>query len=256
MSRSRKIGRRCLLVVSICIAFGGCAMGGSEHRSSSVVSYLYPNQNQPGAARADTDPLLPMRIGLAFVPEQGLSHQALTERDKASLKATIADYLQQQSFVRQVTLVPSAYLRPGGSFGNLDQLRKMYDIDIMVLLSYDRAQFVGAEPASITYWTLDGAQLISGASNDTYTLLDAAVYDIAERRLLFRAPGSSLIQPQPDNLTLAEQVRQDSLLGFAQASTDLMSNLRQQLTLFRAQLERSAGHSTTADNPVSHRSAH
>ena len=224
MSRSRKIGRRCLLVVSICIALGGCAMGGSEHRSSSVVSYLYPNQNQPDTARADTDPLLPMRIGLAFVPEQGLSHQALT--------------------------------RPGGSFGNLDQLRKMYDIDIMVLLSYDRAQFVGAEPASITYWTLDGAQLISGARNDTYTLLDAAMYDIAERRMLFRAPGSSLIQPQPDNLTLAEQVRQDSLLGFAQASTDLMSNLRQQLTLFLAQLERSAGHSTTADNPVSHRFAH
>lgn len=256
MLRSWKVNRRCLLVVSMCIALGGCAVGGSDYRSSNVVSYLYPNQNQPEAPRADANLILPVRIGLAFVPEQGLSHQALTERDQASLKNAVANFFEQQPFVSQVRQVPSAYLRPGGSFANLDQLQKMYGIDVMVLLSYDRAQFADADQGAITYWTLGGAQLVNGQRNDTHTLLDAAVYDIAARRMLFRAPGSSLIRQQRGERGLAEQVRQDSLTGFEQASVDLMSNLRQQLAWFAARLGRSAGPAATMDTQAESLSQH
>lgn len=254
MSSSRKFGRQCLLVVSICIAMGGCAAGGTDYLSSNVVSYLYPNQNQPEVQSAEASLTLPLRMGLAFVPEQGLSHQALTERDKAGLKTTVATFFEQQSFVDQVTLVPSAYLRPGGSFANLDQLQKMYDIDVIVLLSYDRTQFASAKRTSTTYWTLGGAQLISGEINTTHTLLDAAAYDIAERQMLFRAPGSSLVQQQRGEVGLAEQVRQDSLAGFEQASVDLMSNLRQQMRLFTARLGTAAAQNVdeTASNLSGH----
>lgn len=250
MSCSWKLGRQCLLVVSIGVALGGCAMGESEYRSSSVVSYLYPNQSKPEVFGAEGGMSLPVHMGLAFVPEQGLSHQALTERDKASLKATLANFFERQSFVDQITLVPSAYLSPGGSFANLEQLQKKYDIDVIVLLSYDRTQFANRQRTSTTYWTLGGAQLINGEINATHTLLDAAAYDIAERRMLFRAPGSSLVRQQRGELGMAEQVRRDSITGFEEASVDLISNLRQQMVLFNAQLARTAGQTTDGDMPA------
>lgn len=244
MSRSWKVHCQRLLMVSVCLALGACATAGSQHLSSNVVSYLYPNQKQPLVAPTHTGIALPVKLAVAFVPEQGLSHQALTEADKLGLKTRVAAYFEQQPFVSQVTLVPSAYLIPGGSFGNLDQLRRMYKVDMIVLLSYDRTRFDGSSPASATYWTLEGAQLISGEKNSTYTLLDAAVYDIGKRQMLLRAPGSSLIPYQVGPLGLAEQLRQDSLNGFEQASADLMANLRQQVSYFNAQ------HGYTADRPV------
>ena len=234
MSCSWKVGCQRLLMVLFCLALGACATAGSQHLSSNVVSYLYPSQKQPSVTPMQTGMSLPVKVAVAFVPEQGLTHRALTEGDKLSLKTRVAAHFEQQSFVSQVTLVPSAYLIPGGSFGNLDQLRRMYGVDMIVLLSYDRTQFDGTGSGTVTYWTLEGAQLISGDKNATYTLLDAAVYDIGERQMLFRAPGSSLIQYQLGPLSLAEQLRQDSLSGFEQASVDLMSNLRQQVGLFRA----------------------
>lgn len=255
MSHSWKVSRQCLLVVVVCVALGACALSGSPHRSSNLLSYLYPNQQQPVAKIAADGMVLPVRVpvrvGVAYVPEQGLSHQALTEADKRGFKTEIAAYFEQQPFVSEVTLVPSAYLTPGGSFGNLDQLSRMYDIDMMVLLSYDRTQFAEARPGVISYWTLGGAQLINGEKNDTHTLLDAAVYDISTRQLLFRAPGSSLIRYQRGALSLAEQLRQDSLAGFEQASAELLTHLRQQLAMFADGPQSSAGEpATTGTTPL------
>lgn len=234
MSYSWKVGRRCLLVVSMCVGLGACALNGATHQSSNLVSYLYPNQPQQVIAAGQSGMVVPVRVGVGYVPEQGLSHQALTDTDKRGLQMAVAAYFEQQSFVSDVRLVPAAYLTPGGSFANLDQLRRIFDVDIMVLLSYDRTRFAERGPAVVSYWTLDGEQLISGEKNDTHTLLDAAVFDIGARQLLFRAPGSSLVRYQRQQGSLAEQLRQDSLVGFEQAGVELMEHLRERLSSFVA----------------------
>jgi len=93
--------------------------------------------------------------------------------------------------------------------------------------------------ASITYWTLIGAYVIPGEKNDTHTMLDAAVYDIKSRKMLFRAPGTSHIKSRATPVNLTEQLRIDSQQGFQQASRDMIVNLDEQLQLFKAKVKES-----------------
>ena len=55
--------------------------------------------------------------------------------------ADIAAGFRQHDFIGNIETIPTAYLRPGGGFDNLDQIATMYGVDIMVLLSYDQVQY-------------------------------------------------------------------------------------------------------------------
>ena len=145
--------------------------------------------------------------------------------------------MKRYDFVKTIDIIPSAYLIPKGGFANLDQIHTMYGSDLIALLSYDQTQFTDEGLASFTYWTLIGAYLVRGEKNDTHTMMDAAVYDIKSRKMLFRAPGISTIKSKATLVNLSEQLRKDALEGFKQASTDLIKNLDQQLTLFRAKVK-------------------
>ena len=140
-------------------------------------------------------------------------------------------------FVKSIELIPSAYLRDKGSFANLDQIRTMYGVDVVALLSYDQTQFTDEGLASITYWTLIGAYIIPGEKNDTHTMVDASVYDIQSRKMLFRAPGISHIKSKATPINLSEQLRMDSLESFKEASKDLVTNLEIQLELFKEKVK-------------------
>lgn len=67
-----------------------------------------------------------------------------------------------------------------------------------------------------------------GEKNDTHTMLDAAVYDIRSRKMLFRAPGTSHIKAHATLANLSEQRRSDSAVGFKKAATQMIANLDQQ----------------------------
>ena len=58
------------LALIICAMLAGCGAMRTRHRSSSVVQYLYPDKNEyietPGIPRME----LPLRVGVAFVPEK------------------------------------------------------------------------------------------------------------------------------------------------------------------------------------------
>jgi rhombotail lipoprotein len=226
------------LVPLLVLAFlSGCAGHITHKRSSSVVSYLYPDQDKPLEIPAIPRLSLPLHVGVAFVPE-GSGHGAgFTETDKTRLLSEVAAHFEQQAFVGSIEILPSVYLRPGGGFENLDQLRTLHGIDVMVLVSYDQTQFTDEGLASITYWTLIGAYLVPGEKNDTHTMIDAVVYDIASRKLLFRAPGISHIKGRSTPVNLSEELRQDSLQGFQQASVDLVRNLDGQLALFKQRVK-------------------
>ena len=71
----------------------------------------------------------------------------------------------------------------------------MFGIDVIALVSYDIVQFTGEGLSSISYWTLVGAYAVRGEKNDTHTMIDAAVYDIASRKhldmLVFQVNGAT-----------------------------------------------------------------
>jgi rhombotail lipoprotein len=190
-------------------------------------------------------------VGIAFVPleqsttEHGhglpVSDATVNEAQKLALMKEVSKHFEQYPFVKSIELIPSAYLTPGGSFANLEQLRTMFGVDVIALLSYDQVQFTDENLLSLSYWTIVGLYTVSGERNDTHTMLDAVVYDIASRKMLFRAPGISHIKGSGTPVDLSKQLRQDSQRGFAVAATDLATNLDLQLAEFKDRLKKSPG---------------
>ena len=68
-------------------------------------------------------------------------------------------------------------------------------------------------------------------------MVDAAVYDIKSRKMLFRAPGISHVKGKATPVNLSEELREDSLEGFKVASEGLVKNLAEQLELFREKVK-------------------
>ncbi|MCI0411020.1 MAG: rhombotarget lipoprotein [Acidobacteria bacterium] len=242
-----------LLIIIVATATG-CALLDSlmssrrSHQASSVVQYLYPDKAEP--LEKPTIPVLslPLKVGIAFVPEdqpvprRGRSPEAVfTEKQKVALMDEVSSHFKKYPFVKSIELIPTAYLRPKGSFANLEQLRSMFGVDVIVLLSYDQAQFTDEGLLSLSYWTLVGAYIVKGEKNDTNTLMDAAVYDIPSHKMLFRAPGISSVKGTATPVNLGEQLRRDSDTGFKDAAGNLVVNLQQQLEAFQERVKTSPG---------------
>jgi len=241
--RSRTLA---ILVLVLATALGACAgWQRPKHYASSVVEYLYPNKAEP--VETPTVPVLtlPMKVAIAFVPEYEpgragyrpyttlrSSGAALSETEKMRLMRQVAAEFKEYTFVKSIEVIPSAYLRPRGSFANLDQIRTMYGVDAIALLSYDQVQFTDEGLLSLTYWTLVGAYVVRGEKNDTQTMMDAAVYHIPSRKMLFRAPGTSHISGSATPINLSEELRADSRKSFDEASRMMTVALKDQLNAF------------------------
>ena len=215
----------------------------ARHRNTSLYAYLYSDQKGHVDMPAVPNLSLPLRVGVAFVPVDSgnrrdfdgytVDQSAISESQKLALMKKISGQFKDYSFVKSIELIPTAYLSPRGGFRNLDQIRTMYDVDVMVLLSYDQVQFTDEGVASISYWTILGIYFVPGEKNETRTMLDAAVYDIASHKLLFRAPGLGDVKHSATPVNLSEALREDSQIGFQKAATNLTSNLQTSLVDFR-----------------------
>jgi rhombotail lipoprotein len=220
----------------------GCA-GQQTRATSSVVDYLYP-KGMNDVIQPSTPMLnLPLKVGVAFVPEQrtrrigtswsGAGAPMLTEAKKLDLLDDLSDHFRSLEFVDHIEVIPSAYLKEKGGFTNLDQIQTMYGVDVIALVSYDQVQFTDADALSLSYWTIVGAYVVSGEKNDTSTMLDTVVYDIKSRKMLFRAPGVSAVQGTATPVNLSAALREDSLKGFTLAADDMKNNLDLQLKRFK-----------------------
>jgi rhombotail lipoprotein len=79
--------------------------------------------------------------------------------------------------------------------------------------------------------------------------MDAALFHIPNRQMLFRASGSNHIKNKATPINLSEQAREDSLSGFRQASVDLTKNLEKKLYYFRKAIRSSTGKFTLKLKP-------
>jgi len=212
------------------------------HYSSSAVQFLYPKKQEKQKPQIPALSL-PLKVGIAFVPEVSGSStyyrhsNTFTENDKMKLLEEISEHFKQYEFVHSIEIIPSGYLRPEGGFTNLDQIQTMYGIDVIALVSYDQHQFTDEDALSLSYWTIVGAYVVPGEKNDTHTMVDAVVYDIKSRKLLFRAPGVSLIKGTATPVNVSKKLREDSIEGFKLASRDLIVNLDVQLQLFKKKVK-------------------
>lgn len=238
--RMLSIGRTAL-VLSVLVVIAGCAGTQGRHTTTSIVDYLYPNQATPMTEQGTPVLNLPMRVGIAFVPDKPgqAPARALTESKKTELLDRVAGHFRGLDYIKSIEIIPSAYLTPKGGFENLDQLRTMYGVETIALVSYDQAQFTDAGAASILYWTIVGAYVVPAEKNSTATMVDAVVMHIPSRKMLFRAPGVSQVKGLSTPVNLSEELRMDSDKGFNIAVEKMIANLDAGLIAFREKVKES-----------------
>ncbi len=234
---------RFYLSITLCVILliMGCAefYGSRQSRyASSVVEYLYP-EKEVAEVPAIPHLSLPLHVGIAFVPESAGRQDTnrLGGKEKMDLMERISAEFRTLPFVKAIDSIPADYLIKGGGFTNLDQIKTMYGVDVIVLVSYDQVQHTDEGMLSLLYWTIVGAYTIKGEKNDTSTMIDAVVYDISSRKMLFRAPGTSHIKGSSTLVNLSEQLRSDSLNGFHVAADDLAKNLKLELDRFKNKIK-------------------
>ncbi len=244
--------RRMALTASIGIVSltAGCTTwwnfaAGSDPRqevSSSLVDYLYPQSGRRHRAVEVGVPArleVPLRVGLAFVPARA-GHADLPEARKAQLLGTVQAHFSAQRYIERIEVIPTAYLRDGGSFGTLERVAGLHGVDVMALVSYDQLAIADDNTGSLLYWTLVGAYLVEGSRNDVSTFVDIAVFDVNTRRLLLRAPGVNELRASSTLVTSPERLRAARTESFAGAIADMTDNLEAELARFRRDLEHNA----------------
>jgi rhombotail lipoprotein len=198
---------------------------------SSALDFLYPN-GTTAVASGDVRLTVPVRVGVAFAPAK---YTAIGENQKQELLERVAGSFRGRKTIGSVQVIPDAYLRPGGGFANVDQLKPAFGIDILALVSYDQLQLSETTRASWAYWTVIGAYIVKGEKNETRTVLEAVVYDIPSRAMLFHAGGTDESSGRATPVDTGRKLRQASEAGFDRATNELIGNLDAALKEFGKQ---------------------
>lgn len=229
-----------MLLAVMVVALGGCASYGVRSRqAASVVEYLYPASQPPQPTEAIARLKLPARVGIAFVPTGRLGVR-VSEAERVAMLERVKASFADRPFISAIEVIPDAYLRPAGGFENLGQVARMFQVDVICLLSYDQVQYAENNSAAFLYWTIIGAYVIPATKLSTHTLLDAAVFDVQSRRLLFRAPGVSEIEGHRAMAASASFSRTSQQGGFEQALERMIPALHGELDRFKERVKSDA----------------
>lgn len=227
-----------LLVAVMASGCGSMAMKQSK-QTASVVDYLYSGQQPPEKIQqaSITELNIPLRIGIAFVPGVADPQFGISVVEQIRWSTQIKAAFERYPFVGNLEVIPTAYLKSSGGFDNLRQIATLFNLEVIALLSYDQIQFSEPNKLSLMYWTGIGAYLIPGDQYDIHTVLEATVFDVQTRKLLFRAPGTSTVKGSATWIGFSDSSRQARAEGFAKALQQLIPNVDAALQAFRKQAQ-------------------
>lgn len=207
-----------------------------EGASSSLVDFLYPKGEIPPEL-PDTMPYLslPLRVGVAFVPSN--SRSDITATEKQELLEHVADAFRDRAYVESIDAIPDTYMRSARGITGMQQVAAMYDVDVMALVSYDQVSFSAERDSALLYWTIVGAMVVKGNSNEVQTMIDTAVFDAETAKLLFRAPGSDRDRSNATLMDVGKDLRKLRSASFVAATDDMIVNLNEELDGFKRSVE-------------------
>ncbi len=229
------------IVILVILSLTACTrawheLGGDRSRggvSSSLVDYLYPGGEEPPPYDETVPQLnLPLRVGLAFVPGTTRQTEGLSEAHKLVLLNRVKEAFEQREFIQSISIIPDTYLRSSRGFKTIDQIARIYGLDIIALVSYDQVAHTEDTKASILYWTIVGAYFIKGSRNDVQTFVDTSVFDVKTHKLLFRAPGVDERKATSTLINTLEESRQQRAESFDKAMENMTVNLNNELNMF------------------------
>lgn len=226
----------------VLLSLTGCLQPETTARRSSLMDYLYPKEKSaPAPNPAGARLKLPLRLGIAFVPAAQASWRVaslMAPGQEKELLEVVKGSFKDKPWVSEIKVIPSTYLRTGGGFENMDQVARMYGVEVMALVSVDQIQYTDPKWYSFTYLSIVGAYVLPGDANDTRTLIDAAVYDVASHTFLLRAPGQSELKGSSTWAQREVKLREHSSKGLQLAMTDLAKNLDTEVAAFKAEIAR------------------
>lgn len=234
----------CLALVLPVLLALGCATPETVQRRSSLASYLGAKPAPAGApAPGPADVELPFRLGIAFVPADPTQSRGdfaptnqlgpLGPGQEPELHTKVAASFEKKAWARDLKTIPSLYLARGGGWEDLDKVARSFQVEVVALVSVDQIQFSNPKWYAWTYWTLVGAYMVKGDKNDTTTVVDAAVYHVPSRTLLFRAGGVGTAKGTSTWSGREDAFRQQSRESLALAMTDLSGALDREAAAFR-----------------------
>jgi len=211
---------------------------GKKTQSSSLMDFLYPNK----ASRTEHKPeipvlKLPVKVGLAFVPSKNWQRDGIHGKDQINLLEKVKGSLLKYDYIDRIEIIPSTYLNGGEGFSTLEQVGRLYDVDVMALVSYDQVTQSLENNAALLYWAIVGMYIIPGNENTIQTFVDTAVFDLKSKKMLFRAPGINKLEKRTTAVGIDDTLSEKSLEGFGLAVTDMVTNLDAELARFKTRVK-------------------
>jgi len=238
---------RMIIVATIALTISGCAhFVGSQQRgtASNLLAYLYPNGEAVDHSKDVIPHLqLPIKVGLAFVPEQD-NHYVdydIPQTQKQKLLEQVAKQFKDQAYIDEITVIPEIYMRQGKGFNALERIAALHQVDVMALVSFDQVVASRDNELSLTYLTIVGAYIFPGNTHTASTFVDTAVFDVKTRRLLFRAPGYSERKQHSTGIGFEASREKLAQQDFAEAMQHMQKNLQTELKRFEQRASNGEG---------------
>jgi rhombotail lipoprotein len=121
-------------------------------------------------------------------------------------------------------------------FVGLEGVQRLYDVDVIALVSYDQVTHRDDNPLSLGYLTIIGAYVLPGTSHETATLVDLAVVDPVTRSLVLRAGGVDARAGRATLVNLNRESREEGADGFAAAGDQMIEHFDAALTAFESEV--------------------
>ena len=122
------------LMLSGCTAFNRLmcipSCGSATRNSSSLVDFLYSDGAAPPLENAIAQLRVPLRVGIAFLPESNGQANALPAAQKEELLERIRTRFQDRKFVSEIVVIPDYYLKDARGFAGLEGVQRLYSIEI------------------------------------------------------------------------------------------------------------------------------
>jgi rhombotail lipoprotein len=217
---------------------------------SGALDYL-TRKGCEGVDDADVKVKVPARIGVALPPAEtsdaaakaGLPPTAhrvaattIPDARRQDLVTRVVDSIRQREGIGPVQVVPTSYLSAGGGFAELGRAGSSFGFDLVAVVSWDQFRFDGEGRAAFDFGTLEGERAVEGGPDETVTVMDAALFDVATRALLVRVAGDSRVKASKIAASTPEGLRDTSLAGFDDALKDLTGKLDAAMTEFTGKL--------------------
>ena len=220
------------LLLAGCSSLWDWGGGRRSGQSSSLVDYLYPGGQVPPQVEESVPYLqLPLRVGIAFVPGQS-SYGTISEATRMQLLEKVKAQFVDRDYIGHIEVIPDTYLRTSKGVTGMQQVARLYSVDVMALVSYDQVAVSEDNTAGFLYWTIVGAYVIKATSNEVQTFVDTAVFDVDTARLLFRAPGADEMSDRSTLIEAGETVRKARDASFSAAIDQMTVNLAGELDRF------------------------